>query len=295
MAFEGNYSLPANATLVSEAPPAGEARPWACSLFAAMGGQGTVYGRNFDWQMSPALLLYTSPPDRFSSVSIVDIAYLLPDEHAEDVADLPLAERAALLDAPYWPFDGMNEHGLVVGMAAVPESPLPEDPERPDIGSLVAIRLMLDLAKDVDEAVRILRSYDVLWEGGPALHYLIADGTGRAALVEYVDGQMVVLASEDPWHLATNHLRTRVSAGQSSGCWRYDSLAARLSAARGEVGPAEAMDLLQIVSQPNTQWSVVYDTERSQVTIVLGRRFGSPYTFTFLGQLASSLDDAPTH
>jgi penicillin V acylase-like amidase (Ntn superfamily) len=31
------------------------------------------------------------------------------------------------LQAPYLPFDGMNEHGLAIGMAAVPESTMPHD------------------------------------------------------------------------------------------------------------------------------------------------------------------------
>ncbi len=45
---------------------------WACTLFAALGDtKNRLYGRNFDWEFSPALLLFTQPPDGYPSVSMV--------------------------------------------------------------------------------------------------------------------------------------------------------------------------------------------------------------------------------
>jgi len=41
---------------------------WGCSLFAAMGGTNKFYGRNFDWEMSPALLLFNHPTEGYDSV-----------------------------------------------------------------------------------------------------------------------------------------------------------------------------------------------------------------------------------
>jgi hypothetical protein len=36
---------------------------WGCSLFAALGDEhNMLYGRNFDWEHSPALLLFTNEP-----------------------------------------------------------------------------------------------------------------------------------------------------------------------------------------------------------------------------------------
>ena len=50
---------------------------WACSLFAALANpDARLYGRNFDWEFSPALLLFTYPPDGYASAAMVDIAYL---------------------------------------------------------------------------------------------------------------------------------------------------------------------------------------------------------------------------
>ncbi len=102
---------------------------WGCSLFAALGdNDGMVFGRNFDWEYSPAVLLYTDPPDGYASVSMVDIAYLgFDNSTAPQLLQMNLGERQQLLNAPFLPFDGMNELGLVVGMAAVPAGNVPAD------------------------------------------------------------------------------------------------------------------------------------------------------------------------
>src|SRR5512135_1360165 len=95
---------------------------WGCSLFAALGNENNrLLGRNFDWEFSPALLLFTDPEDGYASVSMVDIAYLgFQGDRSRNLTSLPLEDRRRLLDAPALPFDGMNEEGLAVGMAAVP-------------------------------------------------------------------------------------------------------------------------------------------------------------------------------
>jgi hypothetical protein len=254
------------------------ARPgWACSLFAALGdADNMVYGRNFDWEYSPALLLFTDPPDGYASVSMVDIGYLVEEDQVKSLADLPLADRKALLSAPFWPFDGMNEHGLVVGMAAVPESEMPNDPAKETIGSLTIIREMLDHARDVDEAVAIMESYNIAWSGGPPLHYLIADRSGRAVLVEFHAGEMVVIPNEEPYHLATNHLR--VTASGDGGCWRYATVHERLTATAGRLAPQEAVALLEAVSQEGTQWSVAYGFSTGDVHVAMGRAYGDVHT-----------------
>jgi len=148
-----------------------EATPWACSLVAALGDSDRMLtGRNFDWSFSPALLLFADPPDGYASVSMVDLAYLVDPSVALDLAELPLEARRPLLLAPYLPFDGMNDAGLAIGMAAVPASPLPYDPTKESIGTIEAIREILDHAGSVDAACDILESHNVVVEGGPALH-----------------------------------------------------------------------------------------------------------------------------
>lgn len=253
---------------------------WGCSLFVALGDpDNRLYGRNFDWEYSPALLLFTAPPDGYASVSMVDIAYLgFAGAAAKTLLDLPLAERKALLDAPLLPFDGMNAHGLAIGMAAVPSGDMRPDPQKETRGSLGIIREMLDHAATVDEAVAILQSYTIDFEGGPPLHYLIADATGHAALVEFYRGEIVVAPNTADWHLATNFIRAAVASTEGE-CWRYDTLNARLTAAQGRLTPPDALALLKQVAQESTQWSIVYGISTGNVTVALHRAYGASHTF----------------
>lgn len=253
---------------------------WSCSLFAALAdAEGMHYGRNFDWEYSPALLLFTDPPDGYASVSMVDIAYLIGPDSVAHLAELPLEQRRSLLRAPFWPFDGMNEHGLVVGMAAVSDSRPPYDPHKASMDSLGIIREMLDHARDVDEAVGLVQQYNLRWEGGPPLHYLIADASGRAVLLEFIEGEMVVLPQAEPWHLATNHLRALAEETGAWSCWRYDHLLQRLSEAGGRLSRGDALALLQQVAQPGTQWSVVYGISSGEVTVAMGRAYDRAHVF----------------
>jgi hypothetical protein len=248
-------------------------------LFAAFGDpENMVYGRNFDWEYSPAVLLFTAPPDGYASVSMVDITYLgLAGSQLGNLTDLPLSERKALLAAPYLPFDGMNERGLAVAMAAVPPGQVRTDPQKETVGSLGIIRKMLDEASDVAEAVSILQRYNIDFQGGPPLHYLLADASGQAVLVEYYQGQMHLIPNEMPWHQATNFLRSAVD-NPAGECWRYDRISQELERSEGRLSAEKAIELLQSVSQEGTQWSIVYDLDGSQVHVVMGRAYDRVHT-----------------
>ena len=265
----------------------GLSNAWACSLFAAFGDpNGELFGRNFDWRFSPAVLLFMDPPGKHASVSMVDITYLgFEEERSNEIDNLPLEERANLLYTPLLPFDGMNEKGLVVGMAAVPTGDMVPDPAKETVGSLGIIREILDHADTTEEAVEIMASYNVDMGEGPPIHYLIADASGDGALVEYYQGEMHVIPNQAPYHQATNFIRSAVEGPADGACWRYDEIEEKLVETEGRLPKAEALELLSAVSQPNTQWSVVYGMQDGDVLVAMGRNYEKPYTFDSQGSL----------
>ncbi len=252
---------------------------WGCALFAALGDPANrLYGRNFDWRFSPAVLLFTDPPDGYASVSMVDIEYLgFTGSRAKDLINLPLSERQALLSAPALPFDGMNEKGLAIGMAAVPPGEMRLDPNKKTIDQLAVMREILDHASTIDEAVKLLASYNIDMTTIP-LHYLIASAAGNSALVEFYQGKMVVFRNEAPWQLATNFLVASTDGRTQGQCPRFDRISQRLQEKGGQLTIQDALNLLADVSQDaqaesGTQWSVVYDMTGGEVNIIMGRKY----------------------
>jgi hypothetical protein len=273
--------------LRTEAYPQGDiCVAWGCSLFVTLNDQHSLlFGRNFDWHYSPALLLFYDPVEGYPSVAMTDLAYLMDDEIVQRLDELSVEQRSPLLNAVHLPFDGMNAKGLVIAIAAVPDSPLPQDPRLETLNSLSIIRRVLDHAGDVEEALEIFATIKPDWGQGPALHYLISDRSGRSVLVEFIAGKMVLLENQEAWQAATNFLQHSPDADHSGQCWRYDLLVRELRQHADSLTMGQAMELLASVAQKNpeatTQWSIVYDFDRGDVNITMEGKYSDPYQVHF--------------
>ena len=248
----------------------------SCACFSASGnGSDPLFGRNFDFPSNPALLLFTDPPDGYASVSMVDLGYFgysmgrLPE---------PDGDLEVLKMTPYLPFDGMNEHGLAVGMAAIPSAEPPYDSGRVTIGEIQVIRLLLDKARGVEEAISLLGEYNVEMTD-PPIHYMLADRAGSSAIVEFIGGEMKVLQGGEPWQVMTNFIVHGSGAPRIVSCSRYVSAYDGLRGANGSVVMAEAMGLLEVSSQTSTIWSCVYNLETGDILIAMGRKYNDALSF----------------
>jgi hypothetical protein len=262
---------------------------FACSLFVTFAEEAApIFGRNFDWSYHPILLLFTDPPDGYASASFVDLSYFVSEDLVDALVETPIEARRGLLETPFAPFDGMNECGLAIGMAAVPSAEMPSDPEKETRGSIEVMRDILDYAATVDEAVDILTSVNVDMTGGPDIHYLIADSEGHSAIVEFADGSAYVFRSEMPWQHMTNfRLGDVPDADRPDTCGRYAMISEELEAVDGRLTIDDAMALLESVHQASetkpvgTLWSAVYEMQASTVHVAIQQRFDQVYTLTF--------------
>lgn len=247
----------------------------ACSAFFTINGKGErIFGRNFDLSNRPSLLLETNPAQGFRSYSMVDISnlgygYSYPD---------PFLKRAGLITAPYLCLDGMNEYGLAVGEMMIPEPQPLKDPAKKTITDTEAIRLILDYAKDVPQAIKLLREYNIHF---PVTvdHYLIADRKGNSAIVEYVNGEMVVINKEGPFQIATNFTIYNTGHKQRMYDYRYAKAYQRLESKNGDISQEEAMEILKEISQENTMWSVVYNLTSGDILVTPGRKYNKIYKY----------------
>jgi penicillin V acylase-like amidase (Ntn superfamily) len=164
---------------------------------------------------------------------------------------------------------GMNEAGLVFSTMQVGGAVPPAD-ERAPLAGAVWWQYMLDTCATIEEVrkaaedIRISDTQD---------HYLACDRTGAVAVVECLEGRLVIRSGRDlPVHALTNrpyqvcldHWTSRAPDPAEP----YDSLSRFSRLAEGvasfKEGSAAAVDhafrLLADVAASNTRWSFVCDT-----------------------------------
>ena len=136
--------------------------------------------------------------------------------------------------------------------------------------------MILDKAATVDEALNLLRQYDMCSSAGGCYHFQIADANGFSVIVEYIEDELIVLEGD----YATNFLLApgewyNVGGGQA----RYEILAETLTSTGGLLSPKQGMDLLSAVKQDSTQWSVIYNLTNRNAELCLHKNFDEPYYF----------------
>lgn len=257
--------------------PALQTDGFACSTLAVPSPDGSaLFGRNFDWAACDALIVQSTPATGYASVSTVNLDFL------EGYLDR-FPARARTLASLYAPLDGMNEKGLCVAVLMIQDSDaIDQDTGRPDLTTTTAVRLLLDKAADVEEALTLLEQYDLHASLGMMVHFALADVAGNSVAVEYVDNQMVV--TETPiitnFYLAQGE---KHGVGTAQSHTRYDILKSLL-----EQSPA--MDAEQVrnamdrVSKDNfgefesTEWTVVYQQSAGQAQYYHRENYEKSYT-----------------
>ena len=247
-------------------------------------------GRNFDLTYSPALVVETAPDNGYRSISTVNLAFL---GFGEDKLPDTWKQKLITLAAPYAPLDGINEKGLAVAVLRIADVPTDQDTGKTDITTTTAIRLMLDKAATVDEAVSLLEQYDMHSSAGSCYHFQLADAAGNSAVVEYIDNEFVVLKADEGYQMATNFLLSDKKFNFGTGQDRYGILESSLNRGCGVVKDEQAgMDLLQAASKDwhvsetsgrlnATQWSIVFNCTDLTAKVVTGRQYDKPaHTFS---------------
>lgn len=238
-----------------------------CTAFVAKNDEGDlIFARNFDFTYAPSMQLYTKPKNGYSSVSTVNLSFA--GYSKDNVPSSGISFNNFLtLAAPYLPFDGMNEKGVTIALLAVPEVQIKNDDDKITLNTTTAIRLVLDKASTVDEAIDLLRKYNIYFSGDIYCHYLIADSTGRSVIVEYYDNDLQVVETHKEYQVASNFIAyndLKIGEGYSEFD-RYDSVVEMLEKNNNRLTSQQTVDLLNKIGvyasdgTDKLQWSVIYN------------------------------------
>lgn len=255
---------------------------FGCSAVCTRDADGKVFfGRNYDWEECSAMIIHTRPDSGYESVSTCCLDFL---GFGEDYApDGSMGERIQSLAAIYVPVDGMNSEGLMVAdFMAGDDEQTHQRTGKAALTTTTAIRLLLDRAASVDEAVALLGQYDMNSSIDSAHHMFIADASGKSVVVEYVSGEMLVADAS----IVTNHYLAeseKQGTGSEQSHKRYDTLAAHT----GPAGEREVREMLMSVAQFNypqsddgyekTMWSIVYCPAERRADFCFDEDFGHSY------------------
>jgi len=233
-----------------------------CSIFSTKTENGMVIGRNWDNQNVGSIIVsHYKPNNGYASVSFsraIDMGFPL-NLRLDDMAKTPFGKE--LLVAPFYAYDGMNEHGLcamVTGIKSVKVSPK-EGKELIFIGNIV--RKLLDHTKTVDEATLLVEEY-IPFDVTPTeinCHFFVSDAKGKSVILEYQDSEWKKIYPNKMWQVMTNKVNFNIEEKElREKCWRYESISATLEKTNGNVNWKESMHILKDVSQGGTTWSVIY-------------------------------------
>ena len=281
-----------------------------CSVFAVPeeGGSDFLMGRNYDFRHSTsdgksylptsAILVHTAPAGGKKSISMVDGLNLF---YGQGFYTNPKVDLSLLMGLPYAALDGINEDGFAIGILALKEKQTKQNTGKSKIGPTVAIRMLLDRASTVKEAINMLRQYDMDMEnnGTSNYHYFMADATGDFAIVEYtkvpgdsIPSIMEVFTKNDTLRCVTNFYVSPTMIGTNDG-WgsdhgkdRYNAMRKTLHENNYALQEDDAMGLLNSVSQPpteeltsQTQWSSLYNLTERSLRLCILREYAKEYKF----------------
>lgn len=233
-----------------------------CSSVVCKNADGVpVIGRNYDLDIrsnGATVVIHTAPEGGYKSVGVADCA-----QTGLSVNDLKngTAKKELLLYAPYYTMDGVNETGFAISIMLLNEGMNVQDTDKTWLPSTLVVRYLLDKADSVEHAIELLSQVDLRNDyfidpvisaaAGVSFHWALTDAKGDKAVIEYVDGEMIVNRyplkvkyneaddsmevtypkEETGYLLSTNFY---VSEGfnntaHDSGKWRYETLEKQMS------------------------------------------------------------------
>ena len=287
-----------------------------CSSFTAKTKDGdALFARNYDFAKTNTCIVFTEKNEgRHASISSVDLQFLGMDV---DKNVEGLMNKITCLAATYAPLDGINDAGVACGIYMTYQGKetvaTNQNTDKPDFTSTTLLRLILDYADDVDEAVEIASSYDLHDSANTSYHYMVADSSGRSVILEWVAGddltdndgskrELKVTYNDEDSHIGemegsteyqviTNHIiqpgyYDTVSSDEKKGADRYERIYEELNKTQGVVqDEKDAMDILEIVGRRTwknddnngcTVHSVVYNLTDKTMMWVSNENYDKP-------------------
>jgi hypothetical protein len=254
-----------------------------CSLFSAFGND-FLFGRSFDnpagWECLTLLGEY-NPPNGYKSYALSrmqDYGYQI----GTDIENLTDEDKIRLFESAGHVPDGINECGVVVGLANVQAQNYNPDLNKDFIWVTVLVRKILDHASNIDEAIAIANEYNIACPDNNTLgiHILIADTSGQSVILEMGNGVLQSIHNTNPWQVITNSPSFNVSIeAQKEACPRFEYIYHQLDVRNGNISVEQGMHMLNFVGNTSTEWSAMYNLMEKSIRVAIDFDFDTFFDF----------------
>lgn len=248
-----------------------------CEVLSAVNADGKlVWGRNFDWCYSVPIIVRSNPKEGYASIATCEFTNITQDP---ELSPYFTKSKFMAVSALYVPMDGINEKGLCVGDIEVKEGGMNVvDTNKVNLPTVIAVRMLLNKAANIDEAIALLEQFDIFPSGDVAHHIAISDASGRAVVVEFFDGGMQVIEQ----HVATNFgiYNNGIEQAEAPAVDRYNTLLNAYNRKNGVMSKDEVLHTMEAVVHEDpfwqTRWTMIYEYREDR--ILVDYYFGSDFT-----------------
>lgn len=258
---------------------------YGCSSFCTQSSDGdTIFGRNFDMDSNHSesyLIVHTKPENGYESYSTVNLKFI-----GITIPKNPIDDTSPLLLTPYIPHDGINSAGLAICVLQLDFSEIHESGANVDMTSTTIIRNVLDNAKNVDEAIEIFKNCNLNTDGY-AYHYMVGEASGKSAVIEFVDNEIIVEYKTDDIQVCANTYVTDEGiafykdANSADSINRMNAIINSAKASNFNMTVENAFSALKAASNSNTRWSIVYNLTDKTMDIAINANFNKNFSFSF--------------
>ncbi|MEM9185057.1 MAG: linear amide C-N hydrolase [Planctomycetota bacterium] len=246
----------------------------ACTCFFVHNDSVSLFARNYDWGLERGVLMVNK-----RGVAKTAFSFEKPAEWTSSYGSVTFNQYGR-----EFPNDGMNEAGLVVAVMWLAETRYPAADDRPSVTSAQWVQHQLDTAATVAEVIASDRRVRVMPTAGAPVHYLVADASGAAAVIEWVGGERrvytgdslpVPVLTNDTYPRSVDYLRKHEGfGGDRPVSVSRMSLDRFVRAARATAAACSSDDcstdqvfrgLAGVAQGERTKWSIVYDNRHRTV------------------------------
>ena len=250
---------------------------FGCGAFVAQNANSDIlFARNMDCECAIPLLLCLNDNSTYRFLSLVNMAFLDWDESTYDLLEI---DSKLTLATAYSPSDGINEYGFAVAILTDVDATYPKQNDKITLFDMTLPRLLLSKARSVEEAIHYTEKYNFFYDVAP-LHYMVADASGHSAVIEFVDGKMVVTKAENKYQVVTNFTLFDNPTKTGFGKDRYENILNALEKQRGIISEEDALELLKSNVIPgDEQWSAVYNLTQKTLSVTFSGDYENVYRF----------------